>query len=155
MNAAHRIVRGALVLAVVVALSPAARADESRRDSVPMPAPTRFSYRYDAFEQGVARPAARSLLVRKLSRNRREAENVDSRDRVLLPSTWWQPRVGYKPVTGTELLSGPGSGTGPAAGPWKVVKAKTEGVSRGFQMEDSTGARFAIKFDPPLDPDPP
>jgi hypothetical protein len=29
-----------------------------------------------------------------------------------------------------------------------VVRAKTEGVSLGFQIEDATRARFAVKFDP-------
>ena len=47
-----------------------------------------------------------------------------------------------------QMLTGPGPGSGPAPGKWTVVKAKTEGVSKGFQMKDAAGVRFAIKFDP-------
>lgn len=126
-------------------------------DTVPLPQATHLSYLYDAFEQGVARPATRALdlalLVRKLQGHPREAFNLDERDRVRLPSTWWQPRVGYHPVGVEDLRTGPGPGDGPAPGRWKVVSAKTEGVSKGFQVVDSAGVRFAIKFDVPLCPE--
>jgi len=110
------------------------------------------SYYYDGVYQ-TARPVARSLdpalLVRKISGKRREAANVDENDQVRLPSTWWQPRLGFRPVTVEQMLKGPGGHGGPAPGRWKVVKAKTQGVSPGFQIKDSEGTRFAIKFDPP------
>ena len=134
-------------------LSPLARADDAPavRDSMPMPKAKGISYTYDELEQGVARPIARSLdpsrLVRNLSGRHREAANLDATDRVRLPSTWWQPRVGYKDVSIDAMTSGPGPGTGPAPGPWTIVKAKTEGVSKGFEMKDSEGHRFAVKFD--------
>ncbi len=116
------------------------------------PAPTRISYYYDALEQSVLRPVARTLDPSRWVRSivgRREAANVDERGEVRLPSTWWTPRVGYRPVGVARMLAGPGPGSGPAPGPWKVVRAKTEGVSKGFQVEDVSGQRFAIKFDPP------
>jgi hypothetical protein len=61
--------------------------------------------------------------------------------------------VGFKPVTVEQMLRGPGPGTGPSAGRWTVTRAKSEGVSRGFQIKDASGTRFAIKFDPPRFPE--
>ncbi len=140
------------VVASTLLLPRHAAAVASAPDSVPLPPETHLSYYFDAFEQGIARPIARGLdpsrLVRKLGGKPREAVNVDDQDRVQLPSTWWQPRLGYKPVSIEDLLTGPGPGTGPAPGRWTVVKAKTAGVSKGFQMKDAAGDRFAIKFDP-------
>jgi hypothetical protein len=137
----------ALVLPYVVA------AVESRPDSMPLPPEAPLSYYYDAFEQSIVRPVTRaldvSLLVRKLGGSRREAANLDAQDRVLLPSTWWQPRIGFKPLSVDDMLVGAGSGTGPAAGAWTVVSAKSEGVSKGFVAKDAAGVRFAIKFDVP------
>jgi len=122
-------------------------------DDAPMPKPTSISYLYDAIEQSVVRPATRvldpALFVRRVTGNHREAANVDARGDVRLPSTWWTPRVGHRAVSVEAMRVGPGPGTGPAPGPWTVVRAKTEGVSKGFQIKDSEGRRFAIKFDPP------
>jgi len=139
-------------LCVILAASPATARAQAGRDSVPLPRATHVSYDYDAIDQAVIRPATRSLdlslLARKVGRNRREAPNVDAADQVLLPSTWWQPRLGFRPVSPGEMLAGPGPGTGPAPGKWTVVRAKSQGVSKGFRIKDARGARFSIKFDP-------
>jgi hypothetical protein len=140
-----------IVVAAAVACTPA------WADTVPMPKPTAISYYYDAIEQSLIRPSTRvfdpALLVRKISGKRREAANVDERGQVRLPSTWWTPRLGHRPVSVDDMLRGPGPGSGPAPGPWTVVRAKTEGVSKGFQIKDAAGQRFAIKFDPPRYPE--
>ena len=146
---------GAAVLAL--ALPRLGAAVESRPDSMPIPPAAPLSYYYDAFDQSITRPITRtldlSILARKLGGGRREAANVDAQDRVRLPSTWWQPRIGFKPLSVDDMLTGAGPGTGPAPGPWTVVGAKSEGVSKGFTMKDSAGARFAIKFDTPACPE--
>jgi len=67
---------------------------------------------------------------------------------VRLPSTWWQPRMGYLALTPEQVGRGPVQGGGPAPGRWKVTKAKTQGVTPGFQVEDARGAKFLVKFDP-------
>ena len=92
-------------------------------------------------------------LRRTVANDPREAVNVDEHDNVRLPSTWWTPRVGFRPVTPEQMLAGPGSGEGPAPGKWRVVQAKNRGVSVGFQIKDTQGTRFAIKFDPPAFPE--
>ena len=115
-----------------------------------------LSYYWDGFEQTV-RPLTRACdpptLILRLTGNPREAANVDASDQVRLPSTWWQPRVGYRPITVADMLAGPGPGTGPAPGKWMIVKAKTRGVSPGVQIKDSQGVRFSIKFDVPRYPE--
>jgi hypothetical protein len=117
------------------------------------PAENRYSYAYDMFDNSFVRPATRMFDVARLARrvtgHPREAANVDEHDQVRQPSTWWQPRVGFRPVTVEQMLKGPGSGTGPAPGRWTVSKGKDQGVTPGFQVKDAAGAKFLIKFDPP------
>jgi hypothetical protein len=117
------------------------------------PRTTEISYAYDFVKHTFARPIARQLdlgrAVRRLGGNPRQAANVDSADQVRLPSTWWTPRLGFRPVTVEQMLHGPGPGTGPAPGTLVVERAKSQGVTPGFFVTDSTGASFLLKFDPP------
>ena len=112
-----------------------------------------LSYSYDIFDNSLVRPATRVLdaarLCRKVSHHPREAANVDDADQVRLPSTWWQPRLGFRAVTVEQMLRGPGPGTGPAAGRWTVSHPKDQGVTPGFQVKDSKGDKFLLKFDAP------
>jgi hypothetical protein len=112
-----------------------------------------YSYSYDIVDNSVVRPATRAFdvarLARKVSGHPREAANVDENDQVRLPSTWWQPRVGFRNVTVAQMLAGPGPGTGPAPGRWTVTKAKSQGVTPGFEIKDSQGDHYIIKLDPP------
>ena len=151
-----RCLRVAVALVSCASLAMAAHAEgldsTLAAPSVPKPAAAPLSYYYDAADQGLIRPLTRTLdpstLVRRVGNMKREAANVDEWDRARLPTTWWQPRVGFVPVEVAEMLTGPGPGTGPVDGLWTVVGAKTEGVSKGFQIKDASGAQFAIKFDP-------
>jgi len=132
-------------------------ATPSQTAKVAKPREREISAAYDLMHQSVIRPAARAFdiarLGRKLAGNPREAANVDDSDQVRLPSTWWQPRIGFRAVSVEQMLKGPGPGRGPAPGPWTVTKAKSAGVSPGFQIEDSNGDGFIIKFDPPNYPE--
>src|SRR5205085_11490470 len=116
-----------------------------------------ISYIYDMFDHSLVRPATRVLdlprTARRVTGHRREAANVDESDQVRLPSTWWQPRLGFKQVTVERMLHGPGNGAGPAPGKWTVTKAKVQGVNPGFQIEDAHGDKFIVKFDPPKYPE--
>jgi len=117
------------------------------------PKPTEIAYYYDFIHHTLARPIARQLDlgrgVRRIAGNPRQAANVDAGDQVRLPSTWWTPRLGWRPVTVEQMLHGPGPGTGPAPGKLLVVRAKTQGVTPGLFVKDSTGTGFLLKFDPP------
>ena len=138
----------ALALTAVVA----GHAGPAAAGATAKPRSNTLSYYYDGFEQSFVRPITRAtdaaLLVRKLAGNRREAANVDEHDQVRLPSTWWQPRLGFRPVTPEQMMLGPGSG-GPAPGKLTVIKMKTQGVTPGFQILDADSQKFAVKFDPP------
>lgn len=154
-------IRRAMTTALVLALgsSGAAAADRPAKgasapaDSVHVPKVHALSYSYDVFDNSLVRPATRVLdaarLLRKVSRNPREAANVDESDQVRLPSTWWQPRIGFRAVTIEQMLQGPGPGTGPAPGRWTVSHPKDQGVTPGFQVKDSKGDKFLLKFDAP------
>jgi hypothetical protein len=138
-------------LALVAALT--AGSGASRAAEPAKPKARDISSAYELAEQTAFRPAARALdlarWARRFGNNPREAANVDENDQVRLPSTWWQPRMGFRPVTVAQLMHGPGPGRGPAPGPWTITSAKNTGVTPGFQMKDSRGDKFIVKFDPP------
>lgn len=149
---------GAATLAASAAAARTAQTDSTGKGTsggkgADTPAERQYSYAYDLLDNSVFRPLTRAfdiaLLARKASGHPREAANVDEQDQVRLPSTWWQPRIGLRPVTVEQMLSGPGPGTGPAPGKWTVTKAKLQGVTPGFQIKDSQGEKFLVKFDPP------
>ncbi len=145
--------RLACLAGLALALASSVRAAGPESAGPRAPAEREYSYDYDLIGNSVVRPATRffdlPLLARRITGHPREAANVDEHDQVRLPSTWWQPRLGFRTVTPEEMMKGPGPGTGPAAGRWKVTHAKAQGVTHGFQIKDSTGARFLVKFDPP------
>ena len=133
-----------------------ARAAEEKPDPK-MPKEREYSYIWDLLDNSVARPIARQLdaarLIRRIGNAPREAANVDADDQVRMPSTWWTPRAGFRPVPVEQMLKGPGDGSGPATGRWTVTKAKTQGVTPGFQIKDAKGRRFIVKFDAPNFPE--
>ena len=62
---------------------------------------------------------------------------------------WYTNRHGRERMTLDALRRGPDTGKAPSmSGPWKVLSAKTEGVTPGFRMEDSRGERYMVKVDP-------
>jgi len=148
--------RRALALAAAVFALAAVPAVGRPATPGPAPKPRNISYYYDGFKQTV-RPLSRAFDaangVRKLTGSPREAANVDEQDQVRLPSTWWTPRAGFQPVTDRDMLSGTGGPDVPAPAPWTIVRAKSQGVSPGFQIVDANGVRWAIKFDPPQHPE--
>jgi hypothetical protein len=62
---------------------------------------------------------------------------------------WYANRHYFRPMTLDELRRGPDRAGPPApGGKWKVVAAKTEGITPGFTVLDARGRRYIIKFDP-------
>jgi hypothetical protein len=140
----------ALVLHAIAGASVAVAAEEPK--GPPPPKAHEYSYSWDLIDNSLVRPVTRvfdaPIVLRRLTHQPREADNVDANDQVRLPSTWWQPRIGFRTVTVERMLSGPGPMKGPVA-PWKITSAKTQGVTPGFQIKDAKGDRFLIKCDPP------
>jgi hypothetical protein len=83
----------------------------------------------------------RQLAFRQLGR----ALDVNSVDEVPT-SSFWQPRQ----IAGEDTRHGGEDGPGlDVAHDLKVLKAKTLGMTGGFVVEDSSGAKFMLKFEPP------
>jgi hypothetical protein len=76
------------------------------------------------------------------------AQNVNSVDEVP-NSSWFTNRLGRLQLTADDVARGPNRSEGPAAGSWTVSSSKSDGVTPGFTVKDSTGQRWFIKFDPP------
>ena len=67
-------------------------------------------------------------------------------------STWYTNRQYRHRMSIEELRRGPVD-QGPPSPPFRIVGTKTEGITPGFQMEDSKGRRYLCKPDPESDPE--
>jgi hypothetical protein len=76
------------------------------------------------------------------------ARNLNTIDEVP-DSSWFTNRAGHRPLTATDIATGPDTTEGPASGPWTVTSSKSDGVTPGFTIKDATGQRWFLKFDPP------
>jgi hypothetical protein len=64
-------------------------------------------------------------------------------------SSWFENRMGQRIMTIEELTRGPNQGDGPdLSAPWRIVGAKTAGITPGFRVIDARGDMYFIKFDP-------
>lgn len=68
-------------------------------------------------------------------------------------SSWFTNRIGQQSISPADLANGPDTGRGPAPGTWTILARKSEGVTPGFTIQDSTGEIFWIKFDPKSNPE--
>ena len=77
-----------------------------------------------------------------------EAQNVNTLDE-LPDSSWFTNRHARTRMSIEELVRGPNTGDGPQGKvPWEIFRSKSQGLTPGFQIVDSTGERYVIKFDP-------
>jgi len=79
---------------------------------------------------------------------RGRAGNLNSVEEVP-DSSWYTNRAGARPLTANEIAIGPDTTSGPAAGSWTITSSKSDGVTPGFTVTDTTGRRWFLKFDPP------
>jgi hypothetical protein len=82
----------------------------------------------------------------------RRAINVNVMDEVP-DSSWFTNRIGSRPFPIEALQRGPARSPGAPHGPWTIVAGKSNGVTPGLQVKDSTGQRYFVKFDPPTNPE--
>jgi hypothetical protein len=74
------------------------------------------------------------------------AQNVNTIDEVP-DSSWFTNRILAREVSIEEATRGPVTSPGPAAGAMKVTRAKPEGISPGFVVQDSAGVTWFVQFD--------
>ena len=76
------------------------------------------------------------------------ASDVNALDEVIA-SSWFTNRIGLFPMTPAEVARGAAAGEGPdRSAPWRITRAKSEGVTPGFNIEDAQGHTYVLKFDP-------
>ncbi len=91
--------------------------------------------------------------ARKLTGHPHQAVNINSYDEVP-NSSWFTNRHGFKPLTAEEIMRGPAITPGPdTTGPWQIIRAKVQGATPGFWIEDARGDQYIMKFDPPENPE--
>jgi hypothetical protein len=76
----------------------------------------------------------------------RPAKNTNALDEVP-DSTWFQGRIGARPLAPGEAALGPTAGGDPLLPPLRVVAPKEGGGNPGFVAEDAGGRRHIVKFD--------
>jgi len=78
------------------------------------------------------------------------AQNVNTLGEVP-DSSWWENRIGVRPMSLEEVVRGPNAGPGPdVEGIWTVIQGKSGGITPGFTMRDARGDVYFIKLDPSL-----
>ena len=69
-------------------------------------------------------------------------------------SAWYTNRHFHRRMSIEELKRGPGNSTPPnPQGVWRVIAAKSDGVTPGFVIEDERKNRYVLKLDPPQYPE--
>jgi hypothetical protein len=74
------------------------------------------------------------------------AQDINTIDEVP-DSSWFTNRIVSRPLPAEEAARGPLVGSGPAAGPWTVIRDKRSGFAPGFTMRDSKGETWFVSFD--------
>lgn len=68
-------------------------------------------------------------------------------------SSWFTNRLGRRALTIEEVLRGPDTVDGPAAGPWFVTGRPDAGVTPKFTIRDARGDTYLFKLDPKVAPE--
>jgi hypothetical protein len=110
--------------------------DDDKRDIAPV-AKDELSKSYDfLFNTFARRP-----------KTGRAAINVNTLGEVP-DSSWFTNRLGVRDMSLDEILRGPDTIDGPAAGPWEVIGSPAAGITPKFAIRDANGVKFLIKLDP-------
>ena len=121
---------------------------EPRPHAVGDPAVRKLSDYYDILKHTLATPGERQTPQKLIP-----ARGINTLGDPL-EGAWWEKRHYWRRMTPAELMRGPGGDTAPAMdGRWKVVSAKTEGITPGFVVLDRNNRKYFVKFDPPSNPE--
>lgn len=140
----HRLLAGGVLLTLpFIADAEKFRSDDPLwedpdRLSIPQPTDRPLSKTIDLFQK----------TFRKPKRGEPRAQNINSLGEVP-NSSWFTNRMSRRTMTVEELVRGPDQGDVPdMSKPWKIIGAKTEGITPGFRIRDASGIVYFIKFDP-------
>lgn len=98
---------------------------------------------YDFVRATFAKPGERHRVDEAIA-----AQGVNTLGEVM-DGAWYVNRHYRRRMSIPDLVRGPGNENPPCSdGPWKVIAAKTEGVTPGFTIKDAQGRVYMIKFDP-------
>ncbi len=121
--------------------------DDDRYD-IPEPRERDPNYMWDWAHRHFFHPFFRVFEVSRYFRDN-EAVNVNALGEVP-NSSWFTNRHATKRMSREELLRGPLMGPGPDMdAPWTITRMKTQGATPGFNIRDSRGDTYVIKFDHP------
>lgn len=121
--------------------------DLDRRPFRPPPEPRFAPEFWDAADHLVFRPAVAALALETHG----ESQNVNALDEVP-SSSWFENRIGIRPVSRDELALGACDDDSLPEPPWRIISGKRDGASAGFVFEDARGIRFVLKADRPRQP---
>jgi len=121
------------------------RVDDSK--DIAEPEENEFHYVASALDWYALRRLTRTLELR----DREEAHNVNALDEVP-DSSWFQNRIGVRPMSPEEAARG-SSSAGPPTPPLLVLSGKPGGANPGFVASDRDGRKFVVKFDTKENPE--
>src|SRR5260370_5275559 len=105
---------------------------------------------YDFLENSYVTPGREGKAAK---RGPRPALDVNTLGEVP-DSAWYTNRHWLRRMTIAELQRGPGNTTPPdPSDSWRVVDAKSDGITPGFIIEDRHKNRYLLKLDPPRFPE--
>ena len=93
---------------------------------------------WDLAENLFANPGKRTPIVKA-----RDVNTVDE----IPSSSWFTNRMGTERLSIPDVVKGPVTDDGPAAGTWSVIRPKQAGFAPGFTMKDGTGDTWFVSFD--------
>ena len=88
----------------------------------------------------------RHLSLESELKKRTPALNANAWDEVP-DSTWFTNRVGLRPFSFEDAVNGI-EGTPPEPKPWRVDRRNDSGYTPKIDIEDSSGKKYVLKFDP-------
>jgi hypothetical protein len=130
--------------------------DDDRYD-IPEPAERHRDDYYDVLDYTLFKPIGQWFDIprqmRKIPGRPYRARNVTAFEEVQ-DSSWWTNRIGKRPMSAAQLSQGANRRLGPDTdSTWRIVRAKTMGVTPGFTIVDGRGDAYVIKFDPQDQPE--
>jgi hypothetical protein len=128
--------------------------DPLRREPAPRPVSTiairSVDHVFDFLESSYVTP-------RRVGKSRKQSPQpaLDTNTLGEIPdSSWYTNRHAFHRMSIADLQRGPGNSTPPDPNhAWRIMAAKSNGITPGFVIEDERKNQYLLKFDPPLYPE--